>query len=268
MSADDVGRIAAAGVRELAEALRPYHLRYERARDARAVFAYAYYRMTQDLAEVLETASPVFDDPQWIATLARAFADRFIAAMNALDTWLDANPRAKPSPQVLYPVVPPPWADVYLAIREGQSYVLEDLVFSMMAHISYDLPHALLQAEFNPDRLADYHRMNDALAKNIDRMQDVVARRYQRLLSSLDRLGGAFDEFLTNYGIRGARAVAFYNALRLSRPSSKAAAEASVERSTRLFIRTIREPDEWWLRAPIRVIRILLPPRRRWPKAS
>ena len=259
---------AAAKVRGLALRLAPYHRKYEEARDTRAVFAFVYLNITLDLASQLENPQSTFGDPEWVAELAHAFGNRFALAMDALDEWLLRHPAEKPTPESLYGSVPRPWADVYLAISGKQSYVFEDLVFSMMAHISYDLPHALLNVAHDPERLADYHRMNSTLATQTDLIQDTVADRYEHFLFFLDKLVGSFDEFLTNYGIRAARSVAYYNALRLSAATARAEATASIERSTHLFIQSVRAPEEWWLRLAIRIGRFLIPRRRRWPKPT
>lgn len=245
-------------VRALAERLQPYHLRYEAARDPRAVFAFVYYNVTVDLAERLAAPDHGFADPGWVADLGVAFGRRFLAAMDALDEHLAGRLAAGE--------VPRPWLDVHEAIRDGRSYVLEDLVFSMMAHISFDLPHAVLDLPAGGERLADYHRMNSVLADKMEFIQEQVAERYQRWLGKLDRLAGSFDEFLTNYGIRGARSVAYYNSQRLLEASSAEAARGSIERSTRAFIESVRRPSPPWLAFGIRVLRWIVPRRRRWPE--
>lgn len=258
---------AAGRVRRLAADLHPYHLRYERRRDERAVFAYVYYNITLDLADRLEDPKSGFDDPDWVADLALAFGGRFRAAMDALDTWLEAN--ASPHAAALaslYSSVPTPWADVYRATTGGRSYVLEDLVYSMAAHISFDLPYAILEVDHGLERMGDYHRMNEVLANRTEFIQEAVAVRYQRWLKDLDWLAGSFDEFYSNYGIRGARSVAWYNAMRLASPSAAEAA-GSISRSTGLLIQAVRNPSEWWMRLAIRAVRLLLPRRRTWPPA-
>ncbi len=157
------------------------------------------------------------------------------------------------------------------ATRDGQSFVLEDMVFSMMAHISHDLPLALLEVELEGDggsNIADYHLMNEVLGSQIDAIQRATARRYQRSLAWLDRLAGHYDEFFTNYGIRLSRSSAWYNACRLLDPASHDAAQQSILRSTGAFIDFVRVPKAWWLRLLVRGVRALAPKRRRWPSPS
>jgi hypothetical protein len=85
-----------------------------------------------------------------------------------------------------------------VACRGEQSYAFEDLVFSMMAHIGHDLPYALAAVQADAGRLADFHRMNDIMGSQTERIQKVVAQRYESFLFVLDKLTGNFDEFLTN----------------------------------------------------------------------
>jgi hypothetical protein len=249
--------------------LARYSQRYETNRDERAVFAYMYAQMTESLAQNLLTHDVPFDNPQWIVALAEAFARRFMAAMDAIDTWLENNTGAQDAhPETIYATVPRPWADVYRAIRGNQSYVLEDMVFSMMAHISYDLPLALLDVQMEANGIShvnDYHRMNDVLANATEEMQMAVARRYTRFLASFDQFAGHYDEFFTNYGIRVARSVAWYNACRIQDPASRPEGIASIERTTAAFIKYIRQPPEWWQRLLLQVTRLLIPRRRYWP---
>jgi len=255
-----------ARVRRLAASLYPYHVRYEAARDPRAVFAFVYFNITSDLADRLNSPLHGFEDPEWVVELAIAFAGRFQSAMDGIDGWRAAHPgNNRVDPAVLTASVPGPWIDVYLATRLEKSYVLEDLIFGMCAHITYDLPHALDAVPHSNDRLADYHRMNELLASRTKFIEEAVADRYQHSLHWLDWVAGAYGEFFSNYGMRMARAVAWYNAMRLLAPNSQAVAEDALQRTTQLFIEAVRRPKTWWARILLQLARTLLPSRRRWP---
>lgn len=101
----------------------------------------------------------------------------------------------------------------------------------MGAHITYDLPHALLEVGTDTDRLADYHRMNDLPASRTDAIQDAVTARYNTAIARFDRLAGPADEVFTNYWIRIGRSLAWYNAMRMQSANSREQAEGSIERS-------------------------------------
>jgi CheY-like chemotaxis protein len=161
--------------------------------------------------------------------------------------------------------VPRPWADVYRAICRNPSTVLEDLVFAIGAHIKYDLPHALLEVGTETDRLADYHLMNEVLASRTDTIQDAVTNRYNRTISRLDQVIGDADEVFTNYWLRIGRSMAWYNAMRMQSPRSRAAAEDSIERSTSALIESVRTTGPWFVRSGFQLSRYLLSFTRRWP---
>lgn len=256
---------AAKRVADLADDLAPYHRRYDDARDSRAVFAYAYYNLTQDLVDRL-AGGEEFNEPNWVADLAVAFGTRYMAAMDAIDGWERDHASDTAPGDSLDEKVPQPWADVYRAICHARSTVLEDLVFAMGAHITYDLPHALLEVGMDADQLADYHRMNDVLASRTDAIQDAVTDRYNRLVARLDRVTGGADERFTNYWLRIGRSMAWYNAMRMQSPRSRAVAERSIEKTTFYLIESVRSSGPGLLRFGFQVYRRLLPLTRRWPE--
>lgn len=246
--------------------------RYDALRDPRAVFAYTYFRLTSDLAAGLRANSPSFRAPDWVADLSVSLAAAYFTAMDAIDTWLGPVPDARPGGEVLAAdlpeTVPKPWRDVYAASTVRHSYVLEEVLFSMMAHMSYDLPLALRGLAARGDlhhRIADFHRMNDLLASSVDVVQDEIAARYCRRLSSLDHLFIRDDELFTSYGIRVARGLAWFNCDRLLDPGGSGEAMGSISRSTAAFIAEFRSPDDWRRRQAFRVLRALVPSRRQWP---
>ncbi|MEU5216646.1 DUF5995 family protein [Streptomyces sp. NPDC020807] len=254
----------------LAERVR----QYDTARDPRAAFAYTYYRLTTSLATGLGTGEPAFGDPLWVAELCETLAAAYFDAMDGIDAWQAGRPagatgevRAEDMPDS----IPLPWRDVVAAASVRRSYLLEDVLFSMMAHMSYDLPHALRQmtpATGNRGRIADFHRMNEVLASCIDTVQDDLAARYIVGLESWDRLFTRNDELLSNYGIRVTRGLAWFNCDRLLDPGAAEEAAASIGRSTGALISEIRAPADWRLRTGLWVLRRLVPDRRRWPEPS
>ncbi|MEV7278858.1 DUF5995 family protein [Streptomyces sp. NPDC093111] len=247
---------------------------YDAAHDRRAAFAYTYYRLTKTLATALDTGTPAFDDPPWVAELCETLASAYFSAMDSTDAWLagrSGRAAADAKPRDLPDSVPPPWRDVYAASSVRRSYLLEDVLFSMMAHMSYDLPGALRHmAAITGDRshIADFQRMNDVLASCVDEVQDDLSARYIRGLSSLDNLFTRSDELLTNYGIRVARGLAWFNCDRLMDPASTEDASRSISTSTAALIAEIRAPDDRKLRAVLWILRRVIPDRRHWPAAD
>ncbi|MFF0748014.1 DUF5995 family protein [Streptomyces sp. NPDC004267] len=266
LPAEKVNRVAGL----LADRVR----QYDATRDNRAAFAYTYFRLTTTLATALDKGTPVFHDPPWVAELCETLASAYFRAMDSTDAWL-AGRRGGSADEVeptdLPDSIPKPWRDVYAASSVRRSYLLEDVLFSMMAHISYDLPGALRHMAASTDvrgHIADFQRMNDVLASCIDTVQDDLSARYITGLGELDKLFTRSDELLTNYGIRVARGLAWYNCDRLMDPDSTEDASRSIGNSTAAFISEIRAPDDWKLRTGLWVLRRLIPDRRHWPAAS
>ena len=258
-------------MRLLAEKVTTYYQRYNTEHDERAIFACVYRKITSDLAITLDIPDE-FDNPEWVADLAEKFAGRFMAAMDAIDAAIAkarVAGRSIPSKEDLLAVGP--WGDVYLAICNGRGYVFESLVFSMMAHISYDLPQAVIVVGMSTNKrsnIRDYHRMNKVLGEQIDPIEKLVADDYQPTLKIIGKWAGRFGIFFTNYGIRSARSIAWYNADRLCDPISQQKAMSSIKRSTASFIDLVRYPPERLLRLLVRLARLLIPRRHQWPKSE
>lgn len=225
---------------------------FERARDPRCVFASAYARLSRVLARSFGDAG--FADPVWVTRLADIFADYYVRALDARDGGT---------------LEPGAWSTVFEAGARGETSVLEDLVLGMTAHIVNDLPLALcdvgLTAQDGSSRVADYHRLNDVLASAIEEVQHEVAERYDPWLGVLDRLFESYDEILTRYGLRISRATAWYNAVRLHDPASRAETLVAIARSPEITQREILEPPHASLRFALRLARIAARSLRRYP---
>ena len=258
-------------VDEVADHIVGYLKRYDAAHDSRAIFAYVYLKLTRHLADALRHGDPKFDDPSWVADLSRSLAGEYFAAADGMDAWLTVSGRSTEqvvTADELPTSIPEPWRDVYAAISGRRSYVLEDALFPMMAHISYDLPTALHRMSRAADlagHVADYHRMNDVLGSAVDGVQDDLSNRYSRWLADLDRLFARDDELFSNYGIRVSRGMAWYNFTRLCDAHASAEAERSIRTSTLAFIHEVRQPDDPVLHLALRVGRLVIPERRQWP---
>ena len=237
----------------VADRLEREATRLEVAHDSRAVFSYSYMRLTRAL--VAAVGRDVFADPPWVARLAAIFAERYFQALEAFD-------------QGERPVTP--WHEVFEAICRQPTSVLEDLVFPMAAHIVHDLPLSLVEMgltdEDGTSHVRDFHLVNDVIEETIEDVQEAVARRYEPLTGWLDQLGADLDEIATNYGVRVARGLAWYNASRLLDASSHAGAIASIERSPLVLIEEVRHPPVWSLRTLFRLSRWIAARVRRWPR--
>jgi hypothetical protein len=224
---------------------------YEAKHDSRCVFTHAYSLMTERIASQLPRFASV--DPDWIADLAEAFAGHYFDA-------LDGSTASSA------------WAEAFKAMRDRRTSVIEDLVFAMSVHILHDLPLALgdVSPGRSPDRnrIADYHSVNDMLKDAIEPIVTTTARRYSPYIRWLDQLTHPFDQIVTDYGIRMARGLAWYNTLRLADPASVSRAQESIEKSPVVIIDGILNPPIHTLRAILRFLRWIVSFLRRWPKPT
>lgn len=224
--------------------------RFDDRRDHLATFAFTYGMMTQRIAEEIGTAG--FQDPAWVAEMVEKFSARFFAAHEAREA-------GRP--------VPEGWRPVLDAFASRRTSVLEEMILGMAAHIVFDLPQAVIDATAGgaqlTSRIADHHRMNDVLGRSIDPIQAAVAAKYAPYLQWLDVFTNRQDEILTNFGIRVARGMAWYNAQRLLDPAQSEAAAKSIAKSTQAIVRDVLDPPMFG--KAVRFLRWLASFLRRWP---
>ena len=225
---------------------------FERVRDARCVFARAYASLSHVLARSVEHAG--FSDPAWVTRLAVVFSEYYLRALDERDEGR---------------LAPGAWTIVFDASEHGRTSVLEELVLGMTAHIVNDLPQALcdvgLSTPGGVSRIGDYHLLNDVLGQAIGTIQQELSARYDPWLGLLDRVFEGYDEILTNYGLRIARAAAWYNAHRLLDPASREAAKTAIAHSPEVTLRELLDPPSVSLRFIFRGARLLARSTRRWP---
>jgi hypothetical protein len=237
----------------IAGRLDRYARRYERERDSRCVFSHAYALLTRALDRDLASGDP--ERGEFIRALARAFAERYFTA---LDTW-DAGRRDEVSPG---------WRIVFERIVARRTSPLEDLVVGTYAHIVHDLPYALAGiadgARIGP--IGPYQHVSDVIAAAMEDITGDVGRRYTPWVRWLDQLAGDDDEVLTDYGVRVARGIAWYNAQRLLDPDTRAQTRRALDRSTEVFVRRVLEPRATAVHGLVlRGLRLLTSLFRRWP---
>jgi uncharacterized protein DUF5995 len=103
------------------------------------------------------------------------------------------------------------------------------------------------------------------MAAGIAEIENTISRRYAPWVRQLDHLGRPYSRILSNYGIRVARGLAWYNAVRLADRSTRADALASTATSVRQLVDEVVHPPAWTLRTVLRAGRFLVGLFRRWP---
>jgi hypothetical protein len=160
-------------------------LRLHRAGDWRAVFAKTYLRTTEKLLEATRRPD-IFNNPAWVETIDCHFAQRYFTAE---DLWEgDGN-------------CPWPWRIAFQSARRKSTFVFQDMLLGMNAHINYDLPYSLdatIPADATPDEIETYRRDNDRLNRTlvsiVNVIQDEIAEDYDPALDIVDLVLGKGDE--------------------------------------------------------------------------
>jgi hypothetical protein len=229
--------------RRLAERARSL----ERAHDSRCVFTHTYALLTRQLADTLPGNAAV--DAEWLTDLAEAFAARYFDALDATG-------------------LPRSWTYAFAVMEQQRTSVLEDLLFGMAVHIVHDLPLTLCDiggGRVDSAHIADFHAVNDVMASSIEPIVDATATRYAPYVRWLDRLGGRYDNLLTDYGIRLSRGLAWYNAVRLGDGRASERARKAIDDGALHLIGDIARPPVWSVRIALRVLRWLVSFLRTWP---
>jgi hypothetical protein len=238
----------------LADHLDTYVCKYEAAKDSRAVFSYAYVKITRTLEDRIFLGN--FKHPEWVVSLAEHFATHY---MNALDAW-DKHRQG----------VPAAWNVVFEDIGLKRTSVLEDLILAMTAHIVHDLPLSLLEVGLSTTdgepHIFDFHQMNNLLAKDIQPIADGVTSRYEPFFRWIDHIERRHTLVLTDFGFRVSRGLAWYNACRLVDPLSEKEAHDSITNSVVTVVSDVRRPPIWSLRLLFRGLRWIAALFRVWPR--
>ncbi|WP_226577799.1 DUF5995 family protein [Halobacillus litoralis] len=173
-------------------------------KDYRCVFHRVYLLMTKQMQHRLE--SGFFIDSIWMERVLVRFAHYYFYAMEAYEkSW--TCPRA--------------WTLAFQMAEEKQTFVLQDALLGINAHINRDLPvvlHEILQEdEIWPDarlmlnRRRDHERINDVLADLIDIVQEELIEHHARLLKWIDRFMQRSDETLSSFFLTYCRTNVWYN---------------------------------------------------------
>ena len=99
-----------------------------------------------------------------------------------------------------------------------------DIILQINARVNYDLPIILSRVGLDKnleDRLHDYKKTYDLFSAELDEVQDMLSKKYTRIVSILDWLGGPFDEFISNFLYTDARERAWEKGLYLFNEKSE-----------------------------------------------
>lgn len=207
-------------------------------KDRRAVFATAYLTMTLEIEKRVGEHS--YNDPEWVAAYAVAFANLYRSALAAFERGDMAN-------------VPEPWRISFETAAQRSNLIFQDLLLGINAHINHDLALALVEVTIDPGREGrreDHFAVNEAIGKATNAVQSRLGDKYVPFFGIADRFLGRFDERVAGFSIEKARLNAWKSAVSLAN------AQSDEERA--LVTRSISDNATVFARL------ILLPTRRSW----
>lgn len=204
------------------------------------LFAYIYRRTTAEIKAAMEAGA--FEDAARMERLDVAFANLYILAYRQYRA-------AEPTSQA--------WGLSFSAESERLAF-LQHLLMGMNAHINLDLGLAaatVMEGEDIQDIKADYHRVNDILARLTVEMQRRLGR-VSPLLFLLDWIGKRSDEKAINFSIKVARKQSWWVAQELAAlPRAERPARITrVDTNVAQLSGILRRPDSRFLRTVLRVI--------------
>jgi hypothetical protein len=182
---------------------------WEQAHDRRSIFLSCYAMMTENMLTAIQSGE--FHDPAWVDALLHHFAGYYFTALDAYES------QPADSPQV--------WQLAFDAARQPRTYVLQNLLLGINAHINYDLVLAVsdqlrpewdaLSPEQRQQRYQDHRRVNEVIAQTVDAVQDQVVERYSKDLEIIDVLLGPLDEWVASAMISEWRENVWEHAVRM-----------------------------------------------------
>lgn len=216
------------------------------------IFLGTYLRTTMAVGKAVDDGG--FEDPAWVESWDVAFAELYLAALDAELAGV--------------PTVPRPWRLAFDAPADLPA--LRQVLLGINAHVNYDLPQAML-AVISPDDFADpvllerrrrdHERIDGVLAGRVAAEDDQLSAgqtRLDRVLQPLNRL--ASKRFL-----REARQKVWHNvtelqAARLAGPDSYQKRLGELEVLSAARIADLLAPGQVLLRLAVAGFGVVLPP--------
>jgi hypothetical protein len=192
---------------------------WKAASDRRAIFLDCYLVMTRNMLAALDAGE--FHDPVWVQALLERFAGYYF---EALDDYEQASP-----------ATPAVWRVAHAAACEPKTFILQNLMLGINAHINYDLVFALvdlldrewsqLSRQEREQRYADHCHVNHVIGESIDAVQANVIEPLDPELRVVDEMLGPVDEWLTSHLIARWREEVWEKAVALLETSEQPARE-------------------------------------------
>ena len=172
--------------------------------DRRSAFPTLYGIISAAVRE--RVAQRLFEDSDWVARYAVAFANLYRVALQRYDAGRLAE-------------VPRAWQLCFDFAAGGNGLVLQDLLLAVNAHVNHDLAFALSSVSIGPDRASrhrDHTLVNQIFASALDTATERIAGLYAPGLRTIDEGAGQIDEMVGLFSIEVARENAWEGAVALA----------------------------------------------------
>ncbi len=227
--------------------------RFDARRDRLSIYATVYRRITRKVKATVEAGG--FQDPEWMTHLDLHFATRYFRYLEVYDAGaFDELPRS--------------WAYSFAAVQAGRTMVVQDIVLQIAPRVVYDLPIALVDVGMQGDlekKLHDYEKTYQLFTDELDDIQDMIARKYARLVAFEDALAGRLDEKISNLLYTNARREAWRDALALDAETSDPGRRRLITALDRKAMSTARQavfadvPPVVWMCEAVRTLEDAFP---------
>lgn len=222
--------------------------RWDLERNRLSIYATVYRRITQRVKETVEAGG--FRDPDWMVKLDVLFANRYFDVIEKYEMGrINEIPRC--------------WAFALETVSLGRTMIVQDIGVQIAPRVIFDLPITLVEAGISDNleaRKYDYEKTYDLFIDELDCIQQLIARKYSRLVTFMDILAGRLDEMISNVLYTQARREAWEDALALHNANSDTERNWLINSFNRKTNRAINEmlfynePPLSWM---VRVVRRL-----------
>lgn len=222
--------------------------RFDRDRNRLSIYATVYRRITRRIKATVEAGG--FQDPDWMTRLDLLFADRYFRTLSRFQAGqVEQIPRC--------------WAFAFESVRAGRTMIVQDIALQIIPRVIYDLPITLREAGLDRDldkRFQDYEKTYELFTTELDEIQDMIARKYSRLVAFEDILAGRLDEMISDVVYTRARKEAWADGLTLHNEASEEQRKRLMRRLDRKAVRSanvalfLRIPPVMWMCQAVREI--------------
>ncbi|MGH4019482.1 MAG: DUF5995 family protein [Pseudonocardiaceae bacterium] len=218
---------------EVIERLGTLVAEFDRERNRLSIYATVYRRITQSVKATVVAGG--FQDPEWMTQVDLLFAERYFRILELYAAGqVDQLPKC--------------WAFALESMHTGRTMITQDIVLQVAPRVVHDLPIVLREAGLDQNldkRFHDYEKTYELFTAELDDIQRMIARKYSRLVTFMDVLGGRLDEIASDVLYTRARQEAWADGLALHNEPSRERREHLVGKLNDKAIHAINKALFW-----------------------